>query len=194
MGSQQVQDSLHIIIIGAGLAGLSAAISIKTANPRHSVTILESVRELAEIGVSFLSVSPDLLPGIHCISQDWWQPGWSTTHSKWNPSLQAMGYSWWPSTNGNFPENPHGTSLRWYEGACTLCSFPICDRVPSKDLCYHSSHRSGWYLGKASSLFGSVSFHCRKIIFVCEDPDLPELQVNTLLQIYGPSECYFTNN
>lgn len=44
-------NSLHVIIIGAGLAGLSAAISTKTANPSHSVTILEGVRELAEIGV-----------------------------------------------------------------------------------------------------------------------------------------------
>jgi salicylate hydroxylase len=44
-------DSLHLIIIGAGLAGLAAAISTKIANPKHNVTILESVRELAEIGV-----------------------------------------------------------------------------------------------------------------------------------------------
>jgi salicylate hydroxylase len=44
--------SIHIIIIGAGLAGLSAAVSTKIANPDHQVTILESVKELAEIGVS----------------------------------------------------------------------------------------------------------------------------------------------
>lgn len=44
--------SLHLIIIGAGLAGLSAGLSTKVANPDHEVTILESVRELAEIGVS----------------------------------------------------------------------------------------------------------------------------------------------
>jgi len=44
--------SIHLIIIGAGLAGLSAAISTKIANPDHQVTILESVKELAEIGVS----------------------------------------------------------------------------------------------------------------------------------------------
>jgi thioredoxin reductase len=44
--------SIHLIIIGAGLAGLSAAISTKVANPDHKVTILESVKELAEIGVS----------------------------------------------------------------------------------------------------------------------------------------------
>lgn len=45
--------SLHFIIIGAGLAGLSAALATKIANPKHTVTILESVKELAEIGVSF---------------------------------------------------------------------------------------------------------------------------------------------
>lgn len=44
--------SLHLIIIGAGLAGLSAAIATKVANPDHQVTILESVKELAEIGAS----------------------------------------------------------------------------------------------------------------------------------------------
>jgi salicylate hydroxylase len=44
--------SIHLIIIGAGLAGLSAAVSTKIANPDHQVTILESVKELAEIGVS----------------------------------------------------------------------------------------------------------------------------------------------
>lgn len=53
MGSVDVdQASLHVIIIGAGLAGLSAALSTKLANPNHKVTILESVKELAEIGVS----------------------------------------------------------------------------------------------------------------------------------------------
>jgi salicylate hydroxylase len=44
--------SLHLIIIGAGLAGLSAAVATKTANPDHKVTILETVKELAEVGVS----------------------------------------------------------------------------------------------------------------------------------------------
>lgn len=45
--------SLHLIIIGAGLAGLSAAVATKIANPDHKVTILETVKELAEVGVSF---------------------------------------------------------------------------------------------------------------------------------------------
>jgi salicylate hydroxylase len=46
--------SIHLIVIGAGLAGLSAALSTKLANPEHKVTILESVKELAEVGVSLL--------------------------------------------------------------------------------------------------------------------------------------------
>lgn len=50
-----IKMSIHLIVIGAGLAGLSAAISTKVANPDHKVTILESVKELAEIGVCFLS-------------------------------------------------------------------------------------------------------------------------------------------
>ena len=48
-------ESLHLIVIGAGLCGLAAAIATKVANPDHRVTILESVKELAEIGVSILS-------------------------------------------------------------------------------------------------------------------------------------------
>lgn len=42
---------LHVIIIGAGLAGLATALSTKLANPSHRVTVLESVKELQEVGV-----------------------------------------------------------------------------------------------------------------------------------------------
>ncbi|KAK2756025.1 FAD binding domain protein [Colletotrichum kahawae] len=40
----------HVIIVGAGLAGLSAALSIKLASPSHQVTIFESTKELKEVG------------------------------------------------------------------------------------------------------------------------------------------------
>ncbi|KAE9373631.1 FAD/NAD(P)-binding domain-containing protein [Stipitochalara longipes BDJ] len=50
--------SIHLIVIGAGLAGLAAAISTKVANPEHEVTILESVKELAEIGAG-LQLTPN---------------------------------------------------------------------------------------------------------------------------------------
>ncbi|KAH9217397.1 hypothetical protein DL95DRAFT_333990 [Leptodontidium sp. 2 PMI_412] len=53
-----MSESIHLIIIGAGLAGLSAGISTKIANPNHAVTILESVRELAEIGAG-LQLTPN---------------------------------------------------------------------------------------------------------------------------------------
>ena len=46
------EDGLHIVIVGAGIAGLSAAISTKLANPSHKITILETVKELQEVGVS----------------------------------------------------------------------------------------------------------------------------------------------
>lgn len=38
---------LEIIVVGAGLAGISAAISCSLAG--HSVTVLESTKELAEV-------------------------------------------------------------------------------------------------------------------------------------------------
>lgn len=47
-------EGIHLIIIGAGLAGLAAALSTKLANPNHQVTILETVKELQEVGVSNL--------------------------------------------------------------------------------------------------------------------------------------------
>ncbi|CAP72894.1 uncharacterized protein PODANS_2_3250 [Podospora anserina S mat+] len=43
-------EGIHVVIIGAGLAGLAAALSTKLANPNHQVTILEAVKELQEVG------------------------------------------------------------------------------------------------------------------------------------------------
>ena len=43
---------IHVIIIGAGLAGLATAISTKIANPLHRITVCEAVKELQEVGVS----------------------------------------------------------------------------------------------------------------------------------------------
>ncbi|KAF2705075.1 FAD/NAD(P)-binding domain-containing protein [Pleomassaria siparia CBS 279.74] len=42
------EDQLHVIIVGAGLGGLGAAISILLSG--HTVTILESASEIAEVG------------------------------------------------------------------------------------------------------------------------------------------------
>ncbi|KAF4780220.1 FAD dependent oxidoreductase [Colletotrichum scovillei] len=51
-------DGLHVIIIGAGLAGLATALSTKLANPSHRVTILEAVKELQEVGAG-LQLTPN---------------------------------------------------------------------------------------------------------------------------------------
>lgn len=49
------RQQLHLVIIGAGLAGLGATVATKVANPYHQVTVLESVKELAEVGVRTIS-------------------------------------------------------------------------------------------------------------------------------------------
>ncbi|KAK1754710.1 hypothetical protein QBC47DRAFT_384743 [Echria macrotheca] len=51
-------EGIHVVIIGAGLAGLAAALSTKLANPSHRVTICETVRELQEVGAG-LQVTPN---------------------------------------------------------------------------------------------------------------------------------------
>lgn len=50
-----LENDFHVIIVGAGLAGLSAALSIKLANTSHRVTIFESAKELREVGVSWIT-------------------------------------------------------------------------------------------------------------------------------------------
>lgn len=40
---------LNIIIVGAGLGGLAAAISVKLEQPLHNVQVIESAPELAEV-------------------------------------------------------------------------------------------------------------------------------------------------
>ncbi|TEY31831.1 hypothetical protein BOTCAL_0769g00020 [Botryotinia calthae] len=49
---------LRVLVVGAGLAGLAAALSTKLANPLHEVTILETVSELAEVGAG-LQITPN---------------------------------------------------------------------------------------------------------------------------------------
>lgn len=44
------QYTMHIIIVGAGLGGLSAALALASTKYNHKVTLLESARSLAEIG------------------------------------------------------------------------------------------------------------------------------------------------
>ncbi|KAK0728053.1 hypothetical protein B0T26DRAFT_767025 [Lasiosphaeria miniovina] len=49
---------LHLVVIGAGLAGLAVALSTKLANAAHRVTVLETVKELQEVGAG-LQVTPN---------------------------------------------------------------------------------------------------------------------------------------
>ena len=48
----EANKGIHLVVIGAGLAGLAAAVSTKLANPAHQVTVLEATKELQELGVS----------------------------------------------------------------------------------------------------------------------------------------------
>ncbi|TDZ20806.1 FAD-dependent monooxygenase OpS4 [Colletotrichum orbiculare MAFF 240422] len=56
--SETPRDGLHLVIVGAGLAGLAAAISTKLANPSHQVTICEAVTDLKEVGAG-LQLTPN---------------------------------------------------------------------------------------------------------------------------------------
>ncbi|KAH7089413.1 hypothetical protein FB567DRAFT_590232 [Paraphoma chrysanthemicola] len=49
---------LNILIVGAGLGGLAAAISVKLENPDHRVQVIESAPALAEVGAG-LQVTPN---------------------------------------------------------------------------------------------------------------------------------------
>jgi hypothetical protein len=64
-------DGVHLLVVGAGLAGLSAAIATKVANSANQVTILEAVRELQEVGVRIPTTRNGDYLAFHaqCISQ-----------------------------------------------------------------------------------------------------------------------------
>lgn len=57
-------DKLNIIIVGAGIAGLSAAVSCALAG--HSIVVLEGAKELAEVGAGF-----QITPNATKILQRW---------------------------------------------------------------------------------------------------------------------------
>lgn len=52
-----VNMPLNILVIGAGLGGLAAALSIKQEAPTHDVLVVESAPVLAEVGLSKYSFS-----------------------------------------------------------------------------------------------------------------------------------------
>jgi salicylate hydroxylase len=59
-----MSQKLDILIVGAGLSGLAA--SIQCALSKHSVTVLESAKELAEVGAGL-----QLTPNATRLFQDW---------------------------------------------------------------------------------------------------------------------------
>lgn len=49
---------LNIVIIGAGLGGLAAALSLKQESPNHDVLVVESAPVLAEVSLRLEHASP----------------------------------------------------------------------------------------------------------------------------------------
>jgi threonine dehydrogenase-like Zn-dependent dehydrogenase len=47
---QYPANKMDIVIVGAGLGGLAAALAVKSGNPAHKVLVIESAPQLAEVG------------------------------------------------------------------------------------------------------------------------------------------------
>ena len=84
--------SIHVIIIGAGLAGLAAAISTKIANPSHQVTVLEAVQKLDEIGVRIIIQFPIHPFAILHTLIPFLTTGRTTTNPQRHASLPSLGH------------------------------------------------------------------------------------------------------
>ena len=99
---------LCLVIIGAGLAGLSAAIAAKIANPQTDVLILETVSSLNVVGVRNYQTSPRLLVA------DYDGPilGRPSNHAKLDQALPAMGHLRAGLSKGNCSTNLYCQSIR----------------------------------------------------------------------------------
>ena len=133
--------SIHLIIIGAGLAGLSAGISTKIANPEHQVTILESVKELAEVGVGS-SPSPFQSPFNRQILNRSHLTGRTPTHPQCNPTFQTMGHLCRTQLKSDFPHPTLRTPLRRHQAPCPRTIFPRSDlRAVPRAILGHAPRR-----------------------------------------------------
>ncbi|KAK6596224.1 FAD binding domain-containing protein [Botrytis cinerea] len=79
------ENKLKVIVVGAGLGGLGAAIAISLAG--HSVTVLESAHEIGEVGAGI-----QVLPPTSLILHDWGLLPYLSSHST-SPSQVNM-ISW----------------------------------------------------------------------------------------------------
>jgi salicylate hydroxylase len=59
---RQAVKSLHVIVVGAGIAGLSAGLALSRYN--HSVTVLESSAQLGETGAG-IQLAPNATRILH---------------------------------------------------------------------------------------------------------------------------------
>ncbi|KAJ5785671.1 uncharacterized protein N7503_010883 [Penicillium pulvis] len=98
---------LHILVVGAGLAGLGSAISCALAG--HRVHIFEATREIKEVGAGI-----QVLPNSSRVLQHWGLEEALTPHMTFPRVCNFIGWKGNPISSLDFHESEKGYPGTWY--------------------------------------------------------------------------------